>query len=70
MFADHHPYAPREIEALIAEAAERGAMLATTEKDLVRLTPRQARSVVTLPVTVRFEDPEAVRRMLRQALGG
>jgi len=69
-FADHHPYTPREIEALIEEAGERGAMLATTEKDLVRLTPRQARSVVTLPVTLRFEDPEAVRRLLRRALAG
>jgi tetraacyldisaccharide 4'-kinase len=69
-FADHHPYTPDEIEALIEEAGRRNALLATTEKDLVRLAPRQARSVMTLPVTLRFEDPKAVRRMLRQALGG
>ena len=38
-FADHHAYTPREIEALIEEAGRRGALLATTEKDLARLTP-------------------------------
>ena len=69
-FADHHPYAPREIEALIEEAGRRGALLATTEKDLPRLGARQARAVVTLPVTLRFEEPGAIKRMLRQALAG
>jgi tetraacyldisaccharide 4'-kinase len=69
-FADHHPYTPLEIEALIEEAGRRGALLATTEKDLPRLGARQARAVVTLPVTLRFEEPAAVKRMLRQALGG
>jgi tetraacyldisaccharide 4'-kinase len=69
-FADHHPYTPREVEALIEEAGRRGALLATTEKDLVRLSPRQARAVVTLPVTLRFEEPASVRRILRQAVRG
>jgi tetraacyldisaccharide 4'-kinase len=64
-FADHHPYTQREIEALIEEAGRRGAILATTEKDRIRLTARQARSVVALPVTLRFEEPAAVQRMLR-----
>jgi tetraacyldisaccharide 4'-kinase len=68
-FADHHPYTPREIEGLIEEAGRRGALLATTEKDLVRLSPRQARAVVSLPVTLRFEEPKIVQRMLRQAVG-
>jgi tetraacyldisaccharide-1-P 4'-kinase len=44
--------------------------LATTEKDMVRLSPRQARAVVTLPVTLRFEEPASVRRILRQAVRG
>jgi tetraacyldisaccharide 4'-kinase len=67
-FADHHPYTQREIEALIEESRGRGALLATTEKDLVRLSARQARAIVTLPVTLRFEEPASVRRILRQAL--
>jgi tetraacyldisaccharide 4'-kinase len=69
-FADHHAYAPREIEALIEEAGRRGALLATTEKDAARLTARQARAIVTLPVTLRFDEPADVRRILRQAFGG
>ena len=69
-FADHHPYTQREIEALIEESRGRGALLATTEKDLVRLSARHARAVVTLPVTLRFEEPASVRRILRQAVGG
>jgi tetraacyldisaccharide 4'-kinase len=68
-FPDHHAFKPREIEALIAEAGRRGALLATTEKDYVRLKPAHAKAVVTLPVTLRFETPKAVESMLR-GLGG
>jgi tetraacyldisaccharide 4'-kinase len=68
-FADHHPYTQGEVEALIEESRGRGALLATTEKDLVRLSARQARAVVALPVTLRFEEPASVRRILRQGLG-
>jgi tetraacyldisaccharide 4'-kinase len=64
-FPDHHPYRPREIETLIEEAGRRGALLATTEKDRVRLAPAHARAVLTLPVTLRFEQPELASRMLR-----
>jgi len=66
-FPDHHVFKPREIEGLIAEAGERGALLATTEKDRMRLSPKAARAVVTLPVTLRFEEPRIVRGMLRRA---
>ena len=69
-FPDHHAFTQREIEALIEEAGRRGALLATTEKDRVRLAPKFARAVVTLPVTLRFEAPRAVQSMLRRALGG
>jgi tetraacyldisaccharide 4'-kinase len=67
-FADHHVFTVREIEALIEEAGQRGALLATTEKDRVRLTRRQAQAVLTLPVTLRFDEPAAVREMLRRLL--
>jgi tetraacyldisaccharide 4'-kinase len=69
-FADHHHYTPREVEALIEEANRRNALLATTEKDLVRLSAGHARAVRTLPVTLRFDDPGSVRRILREAFGG
>ena len=57
----------REIEALIEEAGAPRALLATTEKDLVRLSARHARAVVTLPVTLRFEEPRGVKGMLQRA---
>ena len=66
-FPDHHVFTAREIEALTEEAARRGALLATTEKDRVRLTARQAQAIVTLPVTLRFDDPAAVRAVLEGA---
>jgi tetraacyldisaccharide 4'-kinase len=68
-FPDHHLYKPREIEALREEAARRGALLATTEKDAARLSPREARSITILPVTLRFEDPAAARALLARAFG-
>ena len=64
-FPDHHAFTPREIEALIEEAGRRGALLATTEKDRVRLTAPHARAVLTLPVTLRFDEPGLVKGMLR-----
>jgi tetraacyldisaccharide 4'-kinase len=66
-FPDHHLFKPREIEALIEDAGARGALLATTEKDRVRLSPKYARAVLTLPVTLRFEEPRLARGMLRRA---
>lgn len=63
-FADHHVFSAREFAGLVEEAARRRAMLATTEKDLVRLGPQAARAVTALPVTLRFDDASAVRRLL------
>jgi hypothetical protein len=33
----------------------------------VRLSPKYARAVVTLPVTLRFEEPRLAKGMLRRA---
>jgi tetraacyldisaccharide 4'-kinase len=67
-FPDHHVYSAREIEALIEEAGRRGAILATTEKDRVRIPQKYAHAVVTLPVTLRFEEPRLAKSMLRRTL--
>ncbi len=66
-FPDHHVFAGRELARLVEEAAQRRALLVTTEKDRVRLGPQYARSVMTLPVTLRFEDPRGVKGMLQRA---
>ena len=67
-FPDHHVFTEREVAALIEEATRRRAILVTTEKDRARLGPSAARAVATLPVTLRFEKPRAVRDALRAAL--
>ncbi len=67
-FADHHPYGAREIEALLAEAEARGLTPVTTEKDHVRLAPVVRGAILALPVALRFETPNKVEALLRQAL--
>jgi tetraacyldisaccharide 4'-kinase len=67
-FADHRLFEPREIDALLAEAAARGLTPVTTEKDHVRLAPDHRKAILALPVTLRFEAPERVGALLRRAL--
>jgi tetraacyldisaccharide 4'-kinase len=67
-FSDHHAFKEREIAALIEEARRRRAILTTTEKDRVRLGAQAAREVTALPVTLRFDEPDRVRVLLRTAL--
>lgn len=68
-FADHHPFREEELEALRAEAAQRGARLITTEKDWVRLPTSFRAHCHTLPVRLRFHQPEAVLQFLLAKLG-
>lgn len=68
VFADHHAYRPREIEAIVARAVRRGLMLVTTEKDLVRIPPDLAGEVRALPVTMNFEEPTTVKAWLSELL--
>ena len=67
-FPDHHPFTERDLAKLAQEARDRGALLVTTEKDRARLSSKQAKAVLTLPVTLRFEDPDGLRRLLRRTL--
>lgn len=55
-FPDHHVYRPRAFSRLLGEARKAGAMLVTTEKDAVRLTPDMRREVVTVQVRLEPED--------------
>ena len=71
-FADHHPYGAADIDRLTRLATERG--LVTTEKDAVRL-PAAARrgalaDLLTLPVSIAFEDGTAVDRLLDRLVDG
>ena len=70
-FADHHPYTPREIEALIEEAgAARRAPGDDREGPASASPPGRPAQSSTLPVTLRFEEPASSGRMLRQAVAG
>ena len=63
-YPDHHAYEEVDLERMRALAAARGANLATTEKDFVRLPPRLRRGILTLPVEARFEDERALDALL------
>lgn len=63
-FADHHPYSRAEIEELSAEATECGALLVTTAKDMVRIPADLRPGIAVLSVTLEWDDPDLVDRML------
>ncbi len=69
VFPDHHPYSPRELRGLARLAARHGAVLLTTEKDLVRL-PADAASaagVVARRIEATVRDEDAFAALLLRA---
>lgn len=64
-FADHHLYRRGEIAALKAQA--KGALLVTTEKDWVRLSPQERGDIAVLKVAARFDDTAALEGLLDRA---
>jgi tetraacyldisaccharide 4'-kinase len=72
-FADHHPFAQSEIEALSAEAKRDALTLVATEKDLARLQggegmPDWAREIVPFKVTLEFGDIAQLRKLVAERL--
>ncbi len=63
-YADHHAYTASEIARLHAKARAANAMLITTEKDFVRLTPAEKQGICFLPVRAAFEDMKALDDLL------
>lgn len=55
-FDDHYLYKPQDLKFLWQMAEDRGARLVTTEKDYVRLPKNYRRDVMTVPVSVEFEE--------------
>ena len=63
-FADHHPYRPEEIMALVERAAGLGAVPVTTAKDAARL-PESLRALVrVVPVRAVWQDADVLDRLL------
>lgn len=80
-FGDHHRFTEKEAKRLLAEAEDKKAMLVTTEKDWARLPDETEddddSALVVLkkrsrpfPVVIAFEDVEAVKAVLSEAIGG
>ncbi|TMJ41480.1 MAG: tetraacyldisaccharide 4'-kinase [Alphaproteobacteria bacterium] len=72
-FPDHHRYTRAEAVALCDDAQRAGLVLMTTEKDLARLSGEDqlkelAARVKALPVTLAFEDKEAMKSLLLERL--
>ena len=72
-FPDHHRYTRAEAVALCDDAQRAGLVLMTTEKDLARLAGEdQVKELVArakaLPVTLAFEDEEAMKSLLLERL--
>ncbi len=55
-FPDHHVFTEDELTSLDKDARRHGALLLTTEKDAMRLSPERRARVAVLPVHVNFEN--------------
>lgn len=65
-FADHYPYAPADIQPILDEAFQLGALPVTTAKDAVRLPPDQRQQVDVLTVSVAWQDETRVDDLLNR----
>jgi tetraacyldisaccharide 4'-kinase len=67
-FPDHHPYAARDLEALLRQAEALNARLVTTPKDAVRLPPAFHARVTVIGVGLAWERADEVESLLDAAL--
>lgn len=63
-FADHRPYRATDLAALRAAAVRERAALVTTAKDWVRLPHTDRAGIAVVPVTLVFEQPDALDKLL------
>ncbi|MCK4860605.1 MAG: tetraacyldisaccharide 4'-kinase [Rhodobacteraceae bacterium] len=69
-FPDHAPYTDAILQRLKAEAKAKSAQLVTTEKDMARLPVEFRRDTLALPVRLVFNDPDAVKAVLKDLTAG
>lgn len=68
LYADHHVYTAAEIARLKAKARDHQALLITTEKDYVRLTPIERDGITMLPIQSQFADEHALSSLLSKVV--
>jgi tetraacyldisaccharide 4'-kinase len=69
-FPDHHAYTARQLDGLLREARDQGAMLVTTPKDAVRLPPAIRQQITVIGVRLRWDDPEQIDQLLEKVVAG
>lgn len=69
-FPDHYPYGPSDIEALRARAAQSGAQLMTTEKDMMRIPVQMRDGIEIMAVRLKISDEAEFIERLAQRLRG
>lgn len=65
-FSDHHPYSADGLEELALRAQSANALLVTTEKDYVRISPNSRSGIVPVPVRMQFEEGSKLDSVLGQ----
>ena len=67
-FGDHHAYTAGDVASLVTEAKARDCLIATTEKDLVKLEPlwpgAERHRLLPVPVSLVLAEPERIAAML------
>ncbi len=64
-FPDHYMYKEAELENLLKEANECGAMLVTTKKDFVRLDAKYKEKIQYLSIEISFSDKAVLEETLK-----
>jgi tetraacyldisaccharide 4'-kinase len=73
-FPDHHPYSEAEAARILARCESEKLVPVTTEKDLARMAraggaiAKLAGAARAIPVALTGDDPEALKRLLREAI--
>jgi tetraacyldisaccharide 4'-kinase len=67
-FPDHHAYAESEFMSLVDQADRSAALLVTTPKDAVRLSPQQRAQVQVVGVSLAWDDPGLIELALGRLL--
>lgn len=67
-FPDHYVYSDAIMNKLQGLAEQKNAILITTEKDYMRLSPEHRKTIKILPIDLEFEHPDAILTFLKERL--